>query len=85
MPTSQILTAIGALAAVLVLIVLARLATRFASGQQTETGRALRIAETVPLDGRRRLHLITCDGRRAVLLTGGPQDLMLGWMDEEKK
>ncbi|HTR16584.1 MAG TPA: flagellar biosynthetic protein FliO [Acetobacteraceae bacterium] len=82
MSTSQILTALAALAAVLALILLARQAVRLAGGGRGTVGRLLRVSETVPLDGRRRLHLIDCDGRRALLLTGGPQDLLLGWIGE---
>jgi flagellar protein FliO/FliZ len=32
------------------------------------------------LDGRRRLVLVSCDGRTLLLLTGGPQDVVLGWL-----
>jgi flagellar protein FliO/FliZ len=42
--------------------------------------RRLGLQEVLPLDGRRRLVLLRCDGREALLLTGGAQDVMLGWL-----
>ncbi|HYZ22413.1 MAG TPA: flagellar biosynthetic protein FliO [Rhodopila sp.] len=44
--------------------------------------RVLRLEETVALDPRRRLHLVTCGGRRLIVLTGGPQDISIGWLPE---
>jgi flagellar protein FliO/FliZ len=35
------------------------------------------------LDPRRRLLLVRCDGRHVLLLTGGPQDVVVGWIDGE--
>jgi flagellar protein FliO/FliZ len=43
--------------------------------------------EVLALDARRRLIILRCDGREILLLTGGPQDLCLGWIppkDEEQ-
>jgi flagellar protein FliO/FliZ len=39
------------------------------------------VQDVLALDARRRLHLITCDGRRVLLLTGGAQDLVVGWLE----
>jgi flagellar protein FliO/FliZ len=44
--------------------------------------RVLRLEETVALDPRRRLHLVTCDGKRLIVLTGGAQDVSIGWLPE---
>jgi flagellar protein FliO/FliZ len=43
-------------------------------------GTRLARLETLPLGPRHRLHLIRCDGRDVVLLTGGPRDLVVGWL-----
>lgn len=49
---------------------------RSASGSTCQ----MRVQETVVLDPKRRLHLIECDGRRVVLMTGGTQDVVVGWL-----
>jgi flagellar protein FliO/FliZ len=43
-------------------------------------GRRLRIEEALALDPRRRVLLLRCDGRECLVLTGGGQDVMLGWL-----
>lgn len=48
----------------------------------SRTQRLLVLQETIALDPRRRIHLVACDGKRIVLLTGGPQDLLIGWLPE---
>ena len=76
------LTGAAALAAVLSLVLLAaRLLRR--SGLVGAGSRARRMAaeDTLVLDARRRLHLIRCDGRHVLLLTGGATDVVVGWMD----
>jgi flagellar protein FliO/FliZ len=35
------------------------------------------------VDARRRLVVIRCDGREALLLTGPQGDALLGWLDRE--
>lgn len=74
-------TAIVALAAVLGLIVLlARALRRFglAPGQPVAgAARRLSVLEVLPVDARRRVVLLRCDGRDILVLTGGPQDLVL--------
>lgn len=86
MSISHITAALGALAFVLLLLAIAyRLATRFKlpqrlSGNAIATG-MLAIEQTLSLDPRRRLLLINCDGRRLLLLTGGSQDLLVGWVE----
>jgi len=74
--------AIGALLGVLGLIVLlARGARRLGlGGVGPRPGRRLAMQEVLPIDARRRLLLVRCDGREVLLLTGGGQDLALGWL-----
>ena len=49
---------------------------------QGRPGRRLGVAEVIALDARRRLVLVRCDGRELLLLTGGGQDAVLGWLPE---
>jgi len=77
------ITALGALIVVLGLVLLAaQVARRFGlapglPGRAGAAGRRLAVLEALPLDGKRRLLLLRCDGRELLLLTGGPQDLLL--------
>jgi flagellar protein FliO/FliZ len=48
----------------------------------SRTGRTLALRETIALDPRRRLHLVQCADRQVILLTGGGQDLVVGWVPE---
>lgn len=43
-------------------------------------GRRLLLREAVALDRTRRLHLVACDGRDLLLLTGGGADVVVGWL-----
>jgi flagellar protein FliO/FliZ len=83
MTTPSILLVIGVLAGVLALILAA---TRiFQSGvwrAQPRPGRILVLRESIALDPRRRIHLVQCGQRQVVLLTGGGQDLVIGWMQD---
>lgn len=69
----------GALAAVLLLLALAARGLR-AGGLAPRTGRRLAVQEVLPVDARRRLLLLRCDGREVLVLTGGGQDAVLGWL-----
>ncbi len=81
---TSIVTAIAALAAVLALISLAgRLARVGGIAQRPATGRLLAVEDVLALDARRRLHLVKCGQRRVLLLTGGAQDIVVGWIDPE--
>jgi flagellar protein FliO/FliZ len=42
----------------------------------------LTVRETIALDPRRRLHLVQCADRQVILLTGGAQDLVVGWVPD---
>ena len=76
---ASILIALLALAVVLGLILLAQRLARF-TGLVPKGGGRLQVEETLALDQRRRLHLVACDGRRVLLLTGGAQDQVIGWL-----
>lgn len=83
---TTLLSAIAALIAVLALIGsaarLARLggfAPKLPSG-----GRTLAIEEAIAVDARRRLLLVRCREGRVLLLTGGPQDLVVGWLPQSR-
>jgi flagellar protein FliO/FliZ len=43
--------------------------------------RIVSVRESVALDAKRRLHLVQCGARQVVLLTGGPRDLVVGWIE----
>ena len=84
MQPGTILLALLSLLAVLALIVgagrLARsglLAPRLAVG-----GGRMGIVQILALDPRRRLHLIRCDDRHLLILTGGTSDQVVGWLDQ---
>ncbi len=80
MDTQTLSTALAALAGVLILILLlSRALRRFglapaAAGQGT---RRLSVVEVLPIDGRRRMLLIRCDDAPMLLVTGGPQDVLV--------
>jgi flagellar protein FliO/FliZ len=44
------------------------------------SGQRLKLQEVLALDARRRVIILRCDGREVLLLTGGPQDVCLGWL-----
>ncbi|MFC0388796.1 flagellar biosynthetic protein FliO [Muricoccus vinaceus] len=72
-------TAAGALALVLGLLwAVARLARR--GGLASGAPRRVRVVEATALDGRRRAVILRVDGREALVLTGGPQDVFVGWL-----
>ena len=75
-----LLTASVALAAVLGIIVLAGRGVRMLRMARPAAGRRLVLIEALALDRVRRLHLIACDGRELMLLTGGGADQVVGWL-----
>jgi flagellar protein FliO/FliZ len=82
---TSILTAVAALAVVLALIWLAGRMARFGGiAQRPVDGRLLSVQDVIALDTRRRLYLVKCNDRRVLLLTGGAQDLVIGWLDREQ-
>ncbi len=76
------LTALAALAVVIAALLLTGRAARRA-GLGTRAGKRLALEEALPLDARRRLLLLRCDGRALLVLTGGPQDVALGWVPDD--
>ena len=78
---STITQAVGALGAVLLLIWGVALLARRRGAALGPAGR-LGIRSACAIDPRRRLVLITCDGREALLLTGPAGDQFLGWLPE---
>ena len=66
----------------LALIWLAGRVARFGGmARRPAAGGLLAVQDVLALDARRRLHLITCDERRVLLLTGGAQDIVVGWLE----
>jgi flagellar protein FliO/FliZ len=77
--TGPWLQAAGALAAILLLLAFGARGLRW-GGLASRPGRRLAVQEVLALDSRRRLLLLRCDGREVLLLTGGGQDALLGWL-----
>jgi hypothetical protein len=75
----QLIQAGVSLAAVLGLVLLAARAARLRGLARGAAPHALRLAATLALDTRRRLHLIHTDGGDLLVLTGGANDNMLPW------
>lgn len=78
---SSILTAAAALAAVLGFILLAARFVRPGALSRQGSG-PLAVRDVLALDAGRRLHLVRCEGRDFLLLTGGSQDVFVGWVPE---
>jgi flagellar protein FliO/FliZ len=82
-PFATTLTALAALAAVLGLVWLASRAARWGGLAPRQTGpRRLVVQDAIALDARRRLTLVRCDDHSVLLLTGGAQDLVVGWVKQ---
>jgi flagellar protein FliO/FliZ len=74
---------IGVLGGVLVLILAATRLMQFGLWRtQSRTGRTLVLRESIALDPRRRVHLVQCGQRQVILLTGGGQDVVVGWVQD---
>ncbi len=74
-------TVASALLVVLVLVALAaRLVRMRGWNPRPGAGKMLSVQESVALDSRRRLHLVQCGQRQVLLLTGGTQDVVVGWI-----
>ena len=79
---ATLLPAIAALAGVIALVQLAERLARFSgfAGRRGGRGERLAVEEALSLDGRRRLAVVRCGAARVLLLTGGPQDVVVGWL-----
>ena len=74
---------IGVLAGVLLLILAAtRLMQLGLWRAQPRADRTLVLRESIALDPRRRVHLVQCGQRQVILLTGGGQDVVIGWIQD---
>jgi flagellar protein FliO/FliZ len=71
-----------ALIGVVALILVAQRVVRLSSVYRSQAGRRLAVIEALAIDPRRRLHLVRCDEHTVLLLTGGTQDLVVGWVRE---
>ena len=81
----SVVTGIATLLAVLVLIWLAGRAARYAGvARRPASGGSLTVHDVLAIDARRRLHLVQCEDRRVLLLTGGPQDIVVGWLEARR-
>jgi flagellar protein FliO/FliZ len=78
---ASLLKATGALVVLLVPLWLGARALR-GGRAGTRPGRRLSVQEVMAVDARRRLLLVRCDGRELLLLTGGPEDTVIGWLPE---
>lgn len=71
-----------AAAALLGVIGLIMLAARLLRRTPLATRSATRlvVADSLALDARRRVVVVRCDDREVLVLTGGPADVVLGWL-----
>ena len=81
MSHSDLLSALGALALVLGLIVLLRYGIRLVgpAGRLRDPSSPLLITGRLALDNRRRLYRIEAGAGQVLVLTGGASDVMLLW------
>ena len=85
MPISSILTAVLSLIVVVGLILGAGRIARAGFlnlKPRLPGGHRIALVQVLALDPRRRLHLVRCDNRHLLVLTGGGQDIVVGWLDE---
>ena len=76
----QLLTAVGALGLVIGMVWLLARMVRAAGLARQPGARRLQLREALALDRNRSLHLVTCDGREVLVLTGGSADVVVGWL-----
>ena len=81
---NSIATMLGALAAVIGLVgLLAWLARARGFGAAAPSSGFLVVEARVPLDPERTLSLVRCGDRRVLLLSGGGNDIVVGWLPEQ--
>jgi len=80
LPFTSILTALAALAAIVGLVLLAGRAARATGLGTLRPNQRLAVRETIALDRARSLRIVSCDGRELLLLVGGSNDLVVGWL-----
>jgi len=84
MNAQPVLLVLGSLIGVLALIGAATRLLPFSlwRTQPRRPGRTLILRESIAIDPRRRVHLVQCGERQVILLTGGGQDVVIGWMQD---
>jgi flagellar protein FliO/FliZ len=90
MPIQSLLLAASALLAVLGLVWVMQLALRrgwlpIANQTQANGREGAAVVHVLRLDARRRLHTIRCLDRHLLILTGGPQDVIVGWAPDDAR
>lgn len=81
MNAPSVLLVVSVLMGVLALVgVAAKLFQLSSRRVRSHAGQTLILRESLALDPRRRIHLVQCGERQVMLLTGGPQDLVIGWV-----
>ncbi len=84
MHATLIFTAIAALLVVLGLIWIGARALRaLRPGMAPMAGQPLAIRGVLHLDTRRKIYLVGCQERQVLLLIGGGNDVLLGWLPPE--
>ena len=80
------LTCLVSFVIVITLILLSRYGLKFLEPYLTgrRQTRHLAVMESLAVDPRRRISLIRCGEKRGVILTGGPNDVFLGWIEGEE-
>jgi flagellar protein FliO/FliZ len=82
---TTLLTSAAALAGIVGVILLIGRGLRYTSfGRARASGHSLIVTDFVALDARRRLYLVRHGDRSVLLLTGGGNDLVVGWVDGPK-
>jgi flagellar protein FliO/FliZ len=76
------LTAGAALAGIVLLILFAGRAAKATRFGRSQINGHMRVVESLALDTRRKLVMVSCDGRKLLLLTG-TQDQVVGWLAEQ--
>jgi flagellar protein FliO/FliZ len=80
---SSLLTVLASLVAVLALVWAGSRLARFSGYAPRQCGsRLLTIQDSIALDSHRRLLVVRCGTRDVMLLTGGAQDVVLGWLSQ---
>jgi flagellar protein FliO/FliZ len=83
MTTQSALLVVGVLTGVIALILAATRLCQFSLWRtQPRSGRTLVLRESIAIDPRRRVHLVQCGQRQVILLTGGGQDVVVGWIQD---
>lgn len=79
-PATTLMTAVAALAAVLGLVLLAGRAARATGFARFTASQRLALRESLAVDRSRSLRIVSCDGRELLLLVGGGNDIVIGWL-----